>query len=43
VLAPKNPITGMADCCARTSIGHTAAALPRSEMNSRLFNRSNCI
>jgi len=25
----------MADCCARTAIGHAATALPRSVMNSR--------
>src|SRR5262249_32288082 len=31
----RNPITGMADCCARTENGHAAAALLRSVMNSR--------
>jgi hypothetical protein len=30
----KNPITGMADCCARTANGH-AVAPPRKVMNSR--------
>jgi len=29
------PITGIAGCCARTGSGHAAAALPRSEKNSR--------
>jgi ATP-dependent DNA ligase len=32
----RNPITGMAGCCARTVSGH-AAAPPRSVMNSRRF------
>jgi hypothetical protein len=30
----RNPITGVAGCCARASSGHTAAP-PRSEMKSR--------
>jgi hypothetical protein len=29
--------TGIVDCCASTVIGHTAAAPPRSVMNSRRF------
>ena len=32
----RSPITGMADCCARTAIGH-AAAPPTRAMNSRRF------
>src|SRR3954471_15797682 len=31
---PRNPTTGIADCCARTVSGH-AAAPPSSVMNSR--------
>src|SRR5262249_44471853 len=30
-----NPTTGIADCCARAASGQTAAAPPRSVMNSR--------
>jgi hypothetical protein len=30
-------------CCARAASGHATAAPPSSVMNSRLFNRSNCI
>jgi hypothetical protein len=33
---PRNPITGIADCCARAATGHTAAAPPSSVMNLRL-------
>ena len=40
---PRNPITGIAGCCARAAIGHAAAAPPRSVMNSRRFNGSQCI
>ena len=35
VLAPRNPITGIAGCCARAASGHAAAAPPSSVMNSR--------
>src|SRR5262249_42471667 len=31
----RNPITGIAACCARVAIGHATAALPTSVMNSR--------
>ena len=31
----RNPITGIADCCARAASGHAAAAPPRRRMNSR--------
>src|SRR5262249_22578589 len=31
----RNPIRGMAACCARTASGHAAAAPPSSDMNSR--------
>jgi hypothetical protein len=31
----RNPITGIADCCARTVSGHATAAPPRTVMNSR--------
>ena len=42
--APKNPMVGsFAGCCARAASGHAAAAPPSSVMNSRRFNRSNCI
>jgi hypothetical protein len=34
--ANRTPITGIADCCARTAIGH-AAAPPSSVMNARRF------
>jgi len=33
----RNPITGIADCCARAVSGHATAAPPSSVMNSRLF------
>jgi hypothetical protein len=33
----RNPITGIAGCCARAASGHTAAAPPMSEMNVRRF------
>jgi hypothetical protein len=33
----RNPITGIAACCARAASGHAAAALPSSVMNARLF------
>ena len=33
--APRNPITGIAVCCARAASGHAAAAPPSSVMNSR--------
>jgi hypothetical protein len=36
----RNPITGIADCCARAVGGHAAAAPPSSVMNSRRFTRS---
>ena len=29
---PRNPITGIAGCCARAASGHAAAAPPRSVM-----------
>jgi len=29
----RNPITGIANCCARTASGHAAAAPPSSVMN----------
>src|SRR6516162_11486278 len=31
----RNPITGIADCCAPAASGHAAAAPPSSAMNSR--------
>jgi hypothetical protein len=31
----RNPITGIADCCARAASGHAAAAPPSSVMKSR--------
>ena len=34
-LALRNPITGIAGCCARAASGHAAAAPPSSVMNSR--------
>jgi hypothetical protein len=37
----RNPITGIAGCCARTASGHAAAAPPRAKMNwRRLLIRS---
>ena len=33
----RNPITGIAGCCARAASGHAAAAPPSSVMNSRRF------
>jgi len=33
----KNPITGIADCCARAASGHAAAVPPSGVMNSRRF------
>jgi len=33
----RNPITGIADCCARAASGHVAAAPPINVMNSRRF------
>ena len=33
--ASRNPITGIAGCCARAASGHAAAAPPSSVMNSR--------
>jgi hypothetical protein len=35
--ALRYPITGIAGCCARAASGHTAAAPPSSDMNSRRF------
>ena len=35
---PRNPITGIAGCCARAASGQAAAAPPSSAMNSRLFH-----
>jgi hypothetical protein len=32
---PRNPIIGIAACCASAASGHAAAALPRSVMNAR--------
>jgi hypothetical protein len=40
VVLRRNPITGIAGCCARAAIGHVAAAPPRSVMNSRRLTRS---
>ena len=34
-MAPRNPITGIAGCCARAASGNAAAAPPSSVMNSR--------
>jgi hypothetical protein len=34
---PRNPITGIAGCCACAASGHAAAAPPSSDMNSRRF------
>ena len=39
-LGLRNPITGIAGCCARAASGHAAAAPPSSVMNSRRFIRS---
>ena len=39
-VASRNPITGIAGCCARAASGHAAAAPPSSVMNSRRFIRS---
>jgi hypothetical protein len=40
-VVPRNPITGIAGCCARAATGHAAAALPSSVMNwRRLLTRS---
>src|SRR5262249_61337901 len=36
-LVSRNPITGTAVCCARTTSGHVAPAPPSSVMNSRLL------
>src|SRR5215467_3591193 len=36
----RNPITGIAACCARAASGHAAAAPPTSVMNSRRFTAS---
>ncbi|MET0471789.1 MAG: hypothetical protein ABWZ93_13115 [Xanthobacteraceae bacterium] len=33
-------MSGIAGCCARAASGHTAAAPPSSEMNSRRLNIS---
>src|SRR5262249_41990857 len=33
----RNPITGIAACCARAASGHAAAAPPSSDMNARRF------
>src|SRR5262249_39831082 len=33
--SPRNPITGIAVCCARAARGHAAVAPPSSVMNSR--------
>jgi hypothetical protein len=35
----RNPITGIAGCCARAANGHATAVPPRSLMNSRRFTR----
>ena len=35
--ALRNPITGIAGCCARDASGHAAVAPPSSAMNSRRF------
>jgi hypothetical protein len=37
---PRNPITGIAGCCARVASGHVAAVAPNIVMNSRRFIRS---
>jgi hypothetical protein len=34
---PRNPITGITACCARTTTGHATAAPPSSVKNSRRF------
>jgi hypothetical protein len=36
----KNPITGIADCCARAASGHAAAKPPESVKNSRRLIQS---
>src|SRR5262249_6931752 len=36
----RNPITGIADCCARAARGQAATAPPSSVMRSRRFTRS---
>ena len=41
--AGPNSFRIIAACCARATTGHAAAAPPSSQMNSRRFNRSNCI
>jgi len=35
VAPPKNPITGIAGCCARAASGHATAALPSVAKNFR--------
>jgi hypothetical protein len=41
--ATREPITGIAGCCARAASGQDRAAPPKSVMKSRRFNRSNDI
>src|SRR2546422_4154247 len=36
----RNPITGVAGCCARAASGHAATAPPRGAMNARRLTRS---
>ena len=38
VVLRRNPITGIAGCCARAASGHAAAAPPSSVMNSRALH-----
>src|SRR6266436_49215 len=39
----RNPITGVAGCCARAASGHAATAPPSSVMNSRRLNGAKSI
>ena len=39
----RRSVSSMSGCCARAASGHATAAPPTSVMNSRRFNRSNCI
>src|SRR5262249_34060596 len=34
----RNPINGIAGCCARAASGHAAAAAPSNDMNARRFS-----
>ena len=40
---PRNPITGIAGCCARAASGQATAAPPNNVMNSRRLMRPRCL